>query len=71
LEKWPKITQKVSKRDKKGDFSSKMANSKYDSLIQSTIKSNSKDYSISNFFRNIQFKKLLNNLFSRKIQFKN
>ena len=47
-EKGPKIAQKVSKIDKKGDFSSKTANidSKYDSLIHSTIKFNSKDYSI-------------------------
>ena len=47
----PKIAQKVSKIDKKGGFSSKMANidSKYDSFIHFTIKFNSKDYSISFF----------------------
>ena len=45
------IAQKVSKLDKKGDFSSKMANidSKYDSFIHFTIKCNSKDNSISFF----------------------
>ena len=65
LEKCPKNAQKVSKIDKKVDFSSKMANidSKYDSLIHFTIKFDSKDYSISIFFRKIQFKKLFNNLF--------
>ena len=45
--------------------------SKYDSFIHVTIKFNSKDYSISIFFRNIQFKNFFNNLVSRKIQFKN
>ena len=47
-ENCPKIAQKVSKIDKKGGFSSKMANidSKYDSFIHFTIKFNSKDYSI-------------------------
>ena len=63
----------MSKMDKKGDFSSKMAHidPKYDSFIHFMIKFNSKDYSISIFFRNIQFKKLFNNLFFRKTQFKN
>ena len=62
----------MSKMDQKGDFLSKMAHidSKYDSFIHFTIKFNSKDYSIS-LFRNIQFKKLFNNLFSQKIQLKN
>ena len=46
--KCPKIARKVSKIDKKGDFSSKMANI-YDSYIHFTIKFNSKDYSISFF----------------------
>ena len=38
----------MSKMDKKGDFSSKMAyiDSKYDSFIHFTIKFSSKDYSI-------------------------
>ena len=47
-EKCPKNDQKVSKIDKKGDFSSKMANidSKYDSFIHFTVKFNSKDYSL-------------------------
>ena len=41
----------MSKIDKKGDFSSKMANidSKYDSFIHFTVKFNSRDYSISFF----------------------
>ena len=48
LEKCPKIAQKVSKIDKKGGFSSKMANidSKYDSFIHFRVKFNSKEYSI-------------------------
>ena len=45
---YQKIAQKESKIDKKGCFSSKMANidSKYDSFIHFSIKFNSKDYSI-------------------------
>ena len=41
----------MSKMDKKGDFSSKMAHidPKYDSFIHFMIKFNSKDYSISIF----------------------
>ena len=44
----PKIAQKVSKIDKKGGFSSKMANidSKYDSFIHFRVRFNSKEYSI-------------------------
>ena len=44
-EKCPKIAQRVSKIDKKGGFSSKIADidSKYDSFIHFTIKINSKD----------------------------
>ena len=47
-ENCPNIAQKVSKIDKKGGFSSKMANidSKYNPFIHFTIKFNSKDYSI-------------------------
>ena len=50
-ENCPKIAQKVSKIDQKGDYSSKMANivSKYDPLIYFTIEFNLKDYSISIF----------------------
>ena len=50
-EKCPKIAQKVSKIDKEGDFSLKMAiiDSKYDLFIHFTMKFNSKDYSISIF----------------------
>ena len=46
-----KCPKGVQKRQKKGGFSSKMANmdSKYDSFIHFTIKFNSKDYSISIF----------------------
>ena len=50
-EKCPKIAQKVSKIDKKGEFSSKTANidSKTELFIHFTIKFNSKDYSMSFF----------------------
>jgi len=43
-----KSVQKLPKIDKKGEFSSKMANidSKYDSFIHFMMKFNSKDYSI-------------------------
>ena len=70
LKNWPKSVQN---RQKKGEFSSKMANidSKYDSLIHFTIKFNSMECSILFVFRNIQFKKFFNNLLFRKIQFKN
>ena len=44
--------------------------SKYDSFIQLMVKFNFKFFKY-NFFRNIQFKKIFNNLFSRKFQFKN
>ena len=51
----------MSKIDKKGDFSSKMANidSKYDSFIHFTIEFNSKDYSISFFSGIFNSKKYL------------
>ena len=56
----PKIAQKVSKIDKKGGFSSKIANidSKYDSFIYFTVKCNSKNYSIS-FFQEYSFQEII------------
>ena len=57
---YQKIAQKVSKIDKKGCFSSKMANIdlKYDSFIHFTIKFNSNDFSIS-FFQTYSIQKTI------------
>ena len=60
----------MSKIDKKGCFSSKMANndSKYDTFIHFTTKFNSKDYSITFFLEN-SIKKLMQKLEFGCIQF--
>ena len=71
--KYPKIAQKVSKIDKKGDFSSKMAkiDSKYDSFKHNTLKFNSNDYSISIFSGIFNSKNYSINFFPGKFNSKN
>ena len=61
----------MSKIDKKGGLSSKTANidSKIELFIHFTIKFNSKYYSLSIFFRIIQFKKLIQKSLFVLIQF--